>query len=188
MKRVGITLALIMAAWLPVKALAAGGGSSYMLHATIAHKKNGSIVITANSPRPLSQALTALNREYGWVVDYEEGRYNSRQMVRYDDKHHQLIGGAFQAELPEPRTGTEVEETSILQQLVNQYNHSIGRTMGPLFRLVHLSSSDQYDVISRVGGASYTGHAYTASRGNTDDRRNRGRDMCACFQSPRHNA
>src|SRR5208283_2274847 len=109
---------------------------------------NGHMVISANSPRPLSQALTALNREYGWVVDYEEGMCSRGQMLRTPDNRYRLIGGAFKAELAQPRTGTEAEETSILQQLVDQHNSSIGTTIGPLFRLVHRSSSVRYDVIS----------------------------------------
>ena len=33
--------------------------------------------ITANSPRPLLQALDALRHKYGWVVSYEDPAYTS---------------------------------------------------------------------------------------------------------------
>lgn len=152
MNRFGTILALLMAICQLAMAQETSVDRSYMQHATIAYEGSGRILVTANSPRPLLQALTALNREYGWVVDYEAGPYNSRQMVRYSGNHYRLIGGSFKAELPEPRTGTEAEETSILQQFVDQYDNSTGRIVGSKARLVHSSLSARYNVISQSGG------------------------------------
>jgi hypothetical protein len=47
-------------------------------HATIRHGAD-SVTLEANSPRPLQQAVDALVKEYGWIIDYEDPPYFSRR-------------------------------------------------------------------------------------------------------------
>lgn len=152
MKKMGVAFVLFAIFPLLASAQSANPNSQYMLHATLVHQSNHYIVISANSPRPLLQALTALRREYGWVVDYEAGKYNKARIVAVDGTPEYPVGGGFQAKLPEPQSRTEAEETSILQEFVDQYNSSTAALEGQLFSLVHTSGSVRYDIVSRSGG------------------------------------
>lgn len=152
MNRIGLSLLLLAIGWFGINCQPAAGASPYALHAKITHQGNGHFLVAANSPRPMLQALTGIDREYGWVIDYEEGAYRTAQMARGPDSRYRLIGGAFQVELPEPQTGIEAEETSILQQLVDGYNGSLGASLGIQFTVLHRASSQRYDVISESGG------------------------------------
>src|SRR5579863_6641233 len=51
--------------------------SRYLDRAEVQHVAN-SVTVTANSPRPLAQSLTALSEEYSWVIDFEDPPYYSR--------------------------------------------------------------------------------------------------------------
>lgn len=152
MKKVGIPFAILLSLPLVAGAQPASQNGSYALHATLAHQANHRILITANSPRPLLQTLTALRREYGWVVDYEAGKYTGVQKVSVGGAPEHPIGGAFQVELPEPRSRTGAEEASILQELVDHYNSSTVALTGQLFSLVNAGGPVRYDIISQSGG------------------------------------
>jgi hypothetical protein len=109
---------------------------SFMNAAIVEH--NGAAgTLTANDPRPLSQAIEAISQEYGWIVDYEDPLYRS-QFDLVDDtdptwraKHPtakgavRVSGGLFQSSFPEPSTisGNNAEE-QVLQKLVADYNAS----------------------------------------------------------------
>src|SRR5277367_2580694 len=67
----------------------------------------GTAHIVANSVRPLAQALDALQRKYGWLVDYEDRRYLSKVDTKelVDELHApkpRLVpaGGRFEASFP----------------------------------------------------------------------------------------
>ena len=108
---------------------------SFMNAAVIQH--NGAAgTLTANDPRPLSQAVEAISQEYGWVVDFDDPLYTSRfDLVDATDptwkashpnaKATRVAGGLFQSNFPEPSSisSGDVEE-QVLQKLIADYNAS----------------------------------------------------------------
>jgi|GEM_PF-2987317 len=46
----------------------------YMDEGVVEHKPD-SATLTVNDPRPLKQAISTLNEEYGWTIDYEDPPY-----------------------------------------------------------------------------------------------------------------
>jgi hypothetical protein len=54
--------------------------SHFLSHANI-ERKDGQVSVLANSPRPLDQAVAAIRRQYGWIVDYEDPPYDSHDLV-----------------------------------------------------------------------------------------------------------
>lgn len=48
--------------------------------ATVA-EPDRSIVVRANDPRPLDQAIIAIRQKYGWIVDYEDPPYGFNELV-----------------------------------------------------------------------------------------------------------
>lgn len=111
--------------------------SRYMDRAEVHHIAN-SATVTANSPRPLAQAVTALSEEYGWVIDFEDPPYYSKSDL-VDDTASQwraahpsakgvtaIAGDTFQTQYAEnPGAATsELEEERILDRVVSDYNAS----------------------------------------------------------------
>ena len=108
---------------------------SFMNAAVIQH--NGAAgTLTANDPRPLSQAVEAISQEYGWVVDFDDPLYTSHfDLVDATDptwkashpnaKATRVAGGLFQSNFPEPSSisSGDVEE-QVLQKLIADYNAS----------------------------------------------------------------
>ncbi|HTY84272.1 MAG TPA: hypothetical protein VMB19_08630 [Silvibacterium sp.] len=108
--------------------------------------------ISADSPRPLEQALDGLQQKYKWAVDYEDPRYTSRTDLRETDLHTWLpAGGSFTADLA---PGT-VAEDEILQSLVDTYNHSQNpgrfelRRQGSGFAVVGTAARDEKGEVAR---------------------------------------
>jgi hypothetical protein len=94
--------------------------------------------VTANSPRPLAQAVTALREECAWVIDFEDPPYYSKYDL-VDDTAPQwraahptakgvtaIAGDTFQTQFPEnPDAATSLaEEEHILDRVVLDYNAS----------------------------------------------------------------
>jgi|HubBroStandDraft_5_1064220.scaffolds.fasta_scaffold108866_2 hypothetical protein len=93
--------------------------------------------LAANDPRPLAQALDALQRQYGWLVNYEDPEYVSkldlveetqppqRRNSSSDAKVHYPGGGAFNMDFPNPAASSSPpDEQTTLQLLVDTYNQS----------------------------------------------------------------
>ncbi|MGC1370620.1 MAG: hypothetical protein WA824_00655 [Candidatus Sulfotelmatobacter sp.] len=111
--------------------------------------------ITANSPRPLLQALDALRHKYGWVVSYEDPAYTSSLDVveSQNDPAHPLLpaGGSFNVEFP---LGSPLEDQT-LRLIVGAYNQSsnpgrfeLRRSTEGDFYVVGTSAHYQTDAIS----------------------------------------
>ena len=111
--------------------------SGYMDRAEVRHLGN-SAMVTANFPRPLAQAVTALSEEYAWVIDFEDPPYYSKYDL-VDDTAAEwraahpsakgvtaIAGGRFQTQYPEnPDAATSpAEEEHILDEVVSDYNAS----------------------------------------------------------------
>jgi hypothetical protein len=94
----------------------------YLRHATISENA-GTIQVVANSPRPLAQALDALQEKYGWLAGYEDPRFISpSDLTEPASTGAQIFpsGGAFKAEIP----ASVSDEEKFLQILADAYNGS----------------------------------------------------------------
>ncbi len=104
--------------------------------AVIEHKV-GSATVKANDPRPLMQAVAALNEEYGWMVDYEDPPYTSDSDLldvtddQWRARHPNgrrvtiLAGGAFESTYQEDSVNIRPEGgAAILQKIVADYNRT----------------------------------------------------------------
>jgi hypothetical protein len=120
----------------------------YLDHATIERTSNNSISIVANSPRPLQQATTALRRYYGWTIDYEEPQYDQSQ-TRIVGNTQRLIGGKFQALIPEVEDNSPDSEKSALEAFLQEFNQKSTNK----FNLVQ-NLDTRYDIVPDVTGDS----------------------------------
>jgi hypothetical protein len=104
--------------------------TSYLKEATISESA-GTVRIVANTPRPLAQMLDALQKKYGWAVDYEDPQFLSKMDVieiketgkgpATSNLSQKLpAGGPFTIEFP----SSAVSEEKILQLAVDSYNRS----------------------------------------------------------------
>lgn len=93
--------------------------------------------LTANFPGPIVQAVEAVSREYGWIVDFEDPPFNSHldlvdatdpvwRASHPDSKGAtRVAGGLFQSTFPEPTAITSGDaEEQVLQKVVADYNAS----------------------------------------------------------------
>ena len=104
-----------------VRAFSQAPRGAYLKDATVSENA-GTVRINADSPRPLEQALDALQRKYGWVVNYEDPQYVA--MADYIENagadHSRIPAGRdFSVEFP---TGTTEER--VLRLVVDAYNKS----------------------------------------------------------------
>jgi hypothetical protein len=100
---------------------------AYLKEATISESA-GKVQIISNSPRPLAQILDALRQKYGWPVNYEDPRFDSKMDVvetkkpgiATDSNLPSLLpaGGAFTIEF----SSSAPSEEKILQSAVESYN------------------------------------------------------------------
>jgi hypothetical protein len=95
---------------------------SYSRQAEI-HESAGSVLIAANSPRPLAQVADALRQKYGWMIDYEDPQFTFQSdLVVVEGPPQQTVpaGGDFEIEFP----GNSPQEEKVLQNAVDSYNQS----------------------------------------------------------------
>jgi hypothetical protein len=110
--------------------------SKYLNRATIS-QAGETVHLSANDPRPLAQALDALQRQYGWLVNYEDPRYLSKldlvevtnppqnRNAASDTRVHYPAGGAFNLDFPNGAAPNSFpDEQTTLQLLVDAYNRS----------------------------------------------------------------
>ncbi len=128
--------------------------TSYLRQASITETTEA-VHITANSPRPLLQALDALRHKYGWAVNYEDPAYTSNVDIveSHDDPSHSLLpaGGIFHVEFP---VRSPLEEQT-LHLIVDAYNQSpnpgrfeVRRTSEGRFDVVGTSARNRANEIS----------------------------------------
>lgn len=97
---------------------------SFTMEATLNRQEDGTLVITAKSTRPLWQALVAIRRRYGWVVDYEDAVHPPAPITPLANGTSILTGGTFVSHIREPRDNSLQEEHRVLRELVEQFNES----------------------------------------------------------------
>lgn len=114
----------------------------------------GTVHITANNPRPLEQILGALQRKFGWVVNYEDPQYVAPVdlVVERGGEHSQLpAGGSFSVDF----SATAPDEEQTLRRIVDSYNRSknpgrfeLRRSVDGNFYVIGTAAYDQKGNIS----------------------------------------
>src|SRR3954447_6407043 len=115
----------------------------YTLEAVSTENPDGALTITANSPRPLWQALNVLYSRYGIEVDYEDPHYSNDQLYGPAGIGRRLRGGKFTATIPLNRSNSAAQNENMLSSLIKQYND-----ISPLkFSVYFHKSGGRVDVI-----------------------------------------
>ncbi|HEY1469508.1 MAG TPA: hypothetical protein VGF61_10725 [Candidatus Acidoferrum sp.] len=107
---------------------------SFMNAAVVQHN-GASGTLTANDPRPLSQAVEAISQEYGRIIDFDDPLYTSHfdlvdatdpawKASHPDAKATRVAGGLFESSFPEPSSISGDAEEQVLQKLIADYNTS----------------------------------------------------------------
>jgi len=122
--------------------------------------------LSANAPRPLEQALDALQQKYGWEVDYEDPQYISElDVAEVPDPQFRAphpegrtrvpSGGAFNVDLAIGLNALPDEE-KILSVIIDSYNRSknpgqfeLRRIAQQNFDIVGVSTLDKQGRLSR---------------------------------------
>jgi hypothetical protein len=123
--------------------------SKFTNNASVTTEPDGQVRIDADSPRPLWQAVTALARRNGLVIDYEDPWYKSSDMYADESGRKRLIGGSFVASVPQ--VSNLETESAALQQLVQQFT----RQNRIPFKLIAHPEGKRFD----VAGVSSAGQA-----------------------------
>lgn len=121
----------------PFAVLAQAPTKPTFMNAAVVQHNGAAGTLTANDPRPLSQAIEAISQEYGWIVDFEDPLYRSHfDLVDATDPKWRathptakgamrVSGGLFQSSFPEPSSISSGDaEEQVLQKLVADYNSS----------------------------------------------------------------
>ena len=120
--------------------------------------RNNQLTIETDSPRPLLKVLDVLQRRFGWWIDYEDQTYDLRETtdmtskewlrLHPDDPSRALdpAHGRLRADLPVSLGTHGVDESKVLQDLVEQYNlqalpglYHVEKTPSNRFHLVGVS-------------------------------------------------
>ena len=156
-----IFAAVTFMCFLPAKFFAQQISQRQYMNTVIEHKKSGLAIIKVNDPRPLYQAISALNDEYGWIVDYEDPPYLTESELvdgtdpKWRANHPEAsglklpAGGAFQFEYEEGAALTTLAgEEALLQKIVSEYNQSIN----PGTFVVRTEANNRFSVVGIIGG------------------------------------
>jgi hypothetical protein len=107
----------------------APAANPYQREASISQTE-GTIHVSANSPRPLAQILDALRQKYGWLVDYEDPQYVSQlDIVERPGPNETILsfpgGGTFVVDVPAGASASAPPvEDKTLRLIVDAYNQS----------------------------------------------------------------
>jgi len=124
-----------------------GDSQAYKLHATIGNTQDGKLSIEASSPRPLEQAITALRRQFGWTVDYEDPIYEYSQIKLGYQLKPRLLGGQFKANISMPVNNSPDVKSSTLSELIQQFNQQSETK----FHLLQ-ESATRFDIVPDIAG------------------------------------
>lgn len=113
----------------------------FTMNATVNRQEDGVLVITAKSIRPLWQALEAIRRRYGWIVDYEDAVHPPAPITHLANGMTILAGGIFVFRIREPKDDSLQEEHRVLRELVEQFNES-----SPIAFKVRKTSKMRFDI------------------------------------------
>jgi hypothetical protein len=134
---------------------------SYLPHGIVKHNDRDSLgTVTANDPRPLYQAVDALQAEYGWktwLIDYEDPPFESPfdliddTAAEWRAAHPSAkgvtvpSGGQFESIYPEPPDGqwSSAAIEKVLTKVVSDYN----KTANPGKFAVHKEAENRFAVV-----------------------------------------
>ena len=158
-----LSVRLIWLALFPIlPGFAQSTAHSYMKRAEVT-VDSGKTRIVANSPRPLEQALDALQQKYGWIINYEDPRYTSPvDLIDAPDQQKTTrvpAGGSFSVEIADSaktdsaktdsdKTVSAKAEEKMLRAIIEAYN----RSQNPGRFEIRTSAQGEVDV---VGAAAH---------------------------------
>ena len=131
------------------------------------HHLDGKATVVSEDPRPLWMALNSLEREYGWVIDYEDPIYDTaRESATVHNAQWEAIhpgtmsrvpaGGTFTTSYSEDSNNriSPASRAPILKQLVRDYNAS----NNPGRFEVHQDAKGRVSIVgfSKYSGANQT--------------------------------
>ena len=142
--------------------LQGGHGQSSPLKQALISQTGPTVHLSANAPRPLQQALDALQQRYGWQVDYEDPQYISEvDVVEVPDPSHPEgrtrvpSGGAFNVDFVIGPSALPEEEKA-LSVIIDSYNRSknpgqfeLRKIAEQNFDVVGISAHDRQGRLSR---------------------------------------
>ena len=96
----------------------------YISHAEIT-RAGTSVTIHASSPRPVEQALSGIRREYGLILDYEEGPVRDSSNLAAAGNRQILKGADIKVTMAGPKDSTPAEEAAFLQSALAEL-HAAG--------------------------------------------------------------
>ena len=118
-----VKLTTLLGIFVALSALSQTTNGSYLKQATVS-QEGGTIHVNAKSPRPLAQALEALQQKFGWNVDYEDPQYTAAADVVDAPKGSPMpklpAGAAFSVQFPANLS----DEEKVLRAVVDSYNQS----------------------------------------------------------------
>lgn len=143
-----------MAMWLVVPAFIAPVYSqsslpAYMAHATITHD-DAFVHIHANSPRPVEQALSAIRREYGLVLDYEEGPSSDPGRFVNIGGLRRWKGGDYTVQLPEPDTSSITFPKQFIANVLSEFAADGARNFVAIYGVNNRITAAPSDVGARI--------------------------------------
>lgn len=117
---------------LPAAARAQAQPPGYTTHAALEHD-NGMLKIHASSPWPVEQAFAAIRREYGLVLDYEQGPSSDPDQFVWQANRKMWKGGDFVLQVPEPDQHLEGYQKQLVLSLLSQFATHGGRVYVPIY-------------------------------------------------------
>lgn len=100
--------------------LRAQSSPTFIDHATIAYQ-NGMVVVHASSPRPVEQAASAIRREFGFILDYEEGPSDQNSRFTWIGNQKRWKGGDYLLRLPKPDTSAPKHALRLVEDMLAQF-------------------------------------------------------------------
>ncbi len=94
---------------------------SYLPHGVLTHQ-GGKLVLQVSSPRPIEQGLSQLRREYGIVLDYEEGASNDPARVSGTGNQRRWRGGSYTIRINEPSSPGFAASQQMIAEALAQFS------------------------------------------------------------------
>lgn len=125
------TILIIIVILLPAGSSSQAAEAPSQIKKPLIYQVGNVVRINAAGPRPLLQALEALQGKYGWIVDYEDPQYPAEDLApnrqslptRRHTNVRSFWEGGFTVEFDSAPDGRP-EEDSVLAMVIDAYNQS----------------------------------------------------------------
>ncbi len=128
-----IVMLVLLVATKSTRVHAQGSSSDSFWRSGAVKHGTGTATVTSNSPRPLWIALTTMEREYGWVIDFDDPIFGESETVpdhnpRWEARHPGVLsrapaGAMFQSTYVED-AAIASSAAKVIEKVVEDYNKS----------------------------------------------------------------